>query len=299
MNTGQPMAEQLNEVRNEVRVVAVPAFADNYLWLMVRHDAAGRRAVVVDPGDAAAIEAALQQHHAKLEAILVTHHHHDHADGIVALARKHAVPVHGPAHENIAALSVRHHDGDDIDVLGLRIKVMEVPGHTAGHLAYYVDANTEPHRPHQPGWLFCGDTLFGAGCGRLLGGTAEQLFASLQRLAALPPSTQVYCGHEYTLANLRFALTVEPDNAALRARAQRCAKQREQGQPTVPSTLGEELATNPFLRCHEPAVRIAVQAHQREDEGANPFANPSANPSPHASTRAIFMALRQWKDTFK
>ncbi len=261
----------MSENFTEIRVIPVAAFADNYLWLVVRNG----QAIVIDPGDAAAIETALQSLGATLAAILVTHHHRDHVGGIAALTQRYAVPVHGPAAEPIEGITVPHEGGEAIEYLGLAFTVLSVPGHTAGHLAYYAPG---------PDWLFCGDTLFAAGCGRLLGGTAPALHTSLMRLAALPPQTRVYCAHEYTLANLRFARAVEPHNPALIAREQRCMAQRQRGEPTVPTTLAEELATNPFLRCHEPTVQAAVQAHQ---------------PGIRTTSLATFTALRAWKDGFR
>jgi hydroxyacylglutathione hydrolase len=248
----------------------VPAFADNYLWLLARDG----QAAVVDPGDAAAIEAALAARNLRLAQILVTHHHPDHVGGVAALAAAHGARVYGPAGEAIPAREVALAEGDRVDVLGHPFVVLDVPGHTAGHIAYY----SEPLAA-----LFCGDTLFAGGCGRLLGGIAAQLHASLQRLAGLPAATRVYCAHEYTLANLRFALAVEPDNTALRTRAQHCSARRARGEPTVPSTIEDERATNPFLRTHVPAVQRAAQAH---DAAAA------------AGAGATFAVLRAWKNVF-
>ena len=265
------MSEVRGDVRADVRVVAVPAFSDNYFWLIVR---AGR-ALVVDPGDAAPVEQALRTHGLQLDAILVTHHHNDHVGGVAALAQAHGVIVHGPATETIPAIAVRHRGGDRVDLLGFSFEVFDVPGHTRGHIAYYA---------REQDWLFCGDTLFAGGCGRLFEGTPEQMVASLAQLAALPGATRVYCAHEYTLANLRFARAVEPGNAALVAREKHCAEQRARGEPTVPSTIADELATNPFLRCDEPAVRAAAQAHE---------------PGSAGSLVSTFAAIRAWKNGFR
>lgn len=254
---------------DELRIEPIPAFSDNYLWLLAR---AGR-AAVVDPGDAAPVAAALAARGLRLTAILVTHHHGDHVGGVTALAAP-GVPVYGPAGETIPGRTQALAEGDRISVLGEEFAVLDVPGHTRGHIAYYAAGL---------GALFCGDTLFAAGCGRLFEGTPAQMVESLAKLVALPPTTRVYCAHEYTLANLRFARTVEPDNAALAARSERCAAQRAAGVPTVPSTLAEELATNPFLRCALPAVRAAAESVQA---GAA------------ASTVATFAALRAWKNRF-
>jgi hydroxyacylglutathione hydrolase len=253
-----------------MNVFAIPAWTDNYFWVIED----GRRAVVVDPGDAAPVEQVLRECGLQLAAILVTHHHGDHVGGVAALAHAHRVAVHGPAAENIAGLTHRYREGDTLTALGIAFAVIDVPGHTAGHIAYY--AATE-------GWLFCGDTLFAGGCGRLFEGTPEQMVDSLAKLAALPPATRVYCAHEYTLANLRFARAVEPANAALAARVNACTALRERGEPTVPSTLEEELATNPFLRCDQPAVRAAAAARV---------------PGSERSTVASFAAIRAWKNVF-
>jgi hydroxyacylglutathione hydrolase len=254
----------------EIAVEPIPAFNDNYLWLIVR----GSSAAVVDPGDPAPVLRRLQAKRLTLSDILVTHHHGDHVGGVAELARATGARVYGPREESIPARDIALGDGDRIGVLGLELDVIHVPGHTLGHIAYYAPAIKA---------LFCGDTLFGAGCGRLFEGTAEQMAASLARLAALPADTRVYCAHEYTLSNLRFALAVEPDNAALHERQRACLQLRERGVPTLPSTIAEELATNPFLRCELPAVRRAAEARAGE---------------PLASATRVFAQLRQWKSTF-
>lgn len=253
-------------------VLAVPAFNDNYLWLI--HD--GHSAAVVDPGDAEPILAALARLRLKLTAILLTHHHSDHVGGVTQLLQHFAVPVYGPKNEHIAAVSQTLTEGDDLTVpaLGLQLSALEVPGHTRGHIAYLAP---------QQGWLFCGDTLFAGGCGRLFEGTPVQMRTSLAKLAALPDATQVYCAHEYTLANLRFALEVEPENAALAARFEREQAKRAQGLATVPSTIGLEKATNPFLRDHIPAIAARLRACGRLQEN---------------TPAAAFAALRAWKNTF-
>jgi hydroxyacylglutathione hydrolase len=251
-------------------VEPIPAFDDNYLWLIVR----GRDAAVVDPGDAAPVLRRLEQRNLGLRAILVTHHHGDHVGGVASLARATGARVYGPRGEPIPALEAPLGGGDRIDVLGAAFDVLAVPGHTLGHIAYHAPALR---------MLFCGDTLFGAGCGRLFEGTAAQMTASLSRLAALAADTRVYCAHEYTASNLRFARVVEPDNEALRQRQRACAALRERGQPTVPSTIGEELATNPFLRCHLPSVRRAAEARAG-----------TALPS----TESVFAVVREWKNAF-
>lgn len=252
----------------------VPAFQDNYLWVITR----GSDAAVVDPGDAAPIEAFLAEHGLKLRAILATHHHGDHVGGLAQLAEHWKCPVFGPAGENIAGLTQKLREGDRITVpaLDVPLEVLDVPGHTAGHIAYV-------HRDPRDPFVFCGDTLFAGGCGRLFEGTAAQMLASLSKLAALPASTRVYCAHEYTLSNLRFARAVEPDNGALAQRQSREAAKRERGEPTVPSTIGVELDTNPFLRWKAPAVIAAAERHAGH-----------ALPDPVA----VFAEIREWKNNF-
>lgn len=254
----------------------IPAFNDNYIWCL--HD--GDVAWVVDPGDAAPVQAFLERRGLRLHGILVTHHHGDHVGGLAALraAWPHAT-VFGPVNPAITGIDRALREGDTVDVSGIRFSVLEVPGHTLDHIAYYA-ADTAPPT------LFCGDTLFAGGCGRVFEGTPPQMYASLQKLARLPAATAVYCAHEYTLSNLRFAQAVEPDSDALRTRRQRDSARRERQQPTVPSTIGEELATNPFLRCDAPAVLAAAR------ERAPAPAAQSANPA------AIFAAIRGWKDQF-
>lgn len=253
-------------------MLAVPAFNDNYLWLI--HD--GHYAAVVDPGDAAPILAALAKLQLKLAAILLTHHHHDHVGGVAQLLQHFAVPVYGPKNEIIAGVSQKLSESDAVVIpeLALQLSVLDVPGHTSGHIAYVAPEH---------GWLFCGDTLFAGGCGRLFEGTPAQMRTSLHKLATLPETTAVYCAHEYTLANLRFAVAVEPENAALIARIEQEQAKRAQGLATVPSTVGLEKATNPFLRDRTPAIveRLMCNGRLQDDTPV-----------------AAFAALRAWKDTF-
>lgn len=253
-------------------VLHVPAFQDNYIWLI--RGASADRVAIVDPGDAEPVLEALARLHLQPTAILCTHHHGDHVGGVADIAARYPVPVFGPARENISGITHPVGEGDTVSLpdLGLRLQVMEIPGHTAGHIAYYGD-----------GMLFCGDTMFSGGCGRLFEGTAEQMHASLKRLADLPPDTRVYCAHEYTESNLRFALAVEPDNSDIRAYRDAVAALRTRNLPSLPSTIGREKAVNPFLRSGVIAVRAAAQR----------FAQRTL-----VSDGEVFAALRRWKDGF-
>ncbi|EKF74900.1 metallo-beta-lactamase family protein [Alcanivorax hongdengensis A-11-3] len=251
---------------------AIPAFRDNYIWALPH----GRHCVVVDPGDAAPVEAFLDDNQLSLSAILITHHHPDHVGGILRLLERGAVPVYGPADEIIPGRTRALVDGDTVEPEGLDLsfQVLAVPGHTLGHIAFYSP---------DAGWLFCGDTLFAGGCGRLFEGTAAQMHASLQRLAALPGDTRVFCAHEYTQANLAFAAAVSPDDQAVLARQRQVIALREADRITLPTTLAEERASNPFLRPDNPAIQTACR--QREPQsGDNPV--------------DTFATLRRWKDNF-
>ncbi|RZJ24921.1 MAG: hydroxyacylglutathione hydrolase [Haliea sp.] len=254
-------------------LIPIPAFSDNYLWLL--HD--GRRALIVDPGDAGPVQRALQENGLELASILVTHHHPDHTGGVAELHQATGAPVYGPAREAIPGPFQPLQDGETVQTLGLDFQVIDVPGHTAGHIAFYT-----PDMDGRP-LLFCGDTLFSGGCGRLFEGTPAQMLASLDRLAVLPGTTRVCSAHEYTLSNLRFALAVEPDNSELIGYHARCAALREQGQPTLPTTLAQELLINPFLRTRQATVMAAAQRF---------------DPAAH-DDNTVFAAIRQWKNQFK
>ncbi|CAN5357034.1 hydroxyacylglutathione hydrolase [soil metagenome] len=255
-----------------LEVTPVAARRDSYLWLI--HGADRRKVAVVDPGDARPVFDALDRLDLEPAAILATHHHHDHVGGIDSLLDSHDVPVYGPAREHIPRCTKRVAEGDPVELpaLELSFTVLDIPGHTAGHVAFVGH-----------GSAFCGDTLFSAGCGRLFEGTPKQMLDSLTTLAELPPDTRIYCGHEYTVDNLRFALTVEPDNGRAREYLGECCVRRNDGAPTLPSTVGLEREVNPFLRCGRRAVREAAERHagaSLEDE------------------TAVFAAIRRWKDNF-
>ncbi len=278
-------------------LLPLPAFDDNYIWML--HD--GHQALVVDPGDEQPVLQALQAQHLQLKAILVTHHHADHVGGVDELRAATGAAVYGPAGETMPEPLQRMSDGDTLDLLGLHFTVLDVPGHTAGHIAWYCGPHgtaSLPPEEAQPAWggpapagpdcdgqplLFCGDTLFSGGCGRLFEGTPAQMLASLDRLATLPGTTRVCCAHEYTLSNLRFARAVEPDNAALQDYSRQCEALRARQLPSLPSTIAVERDINPFLRSRQPAVARAMQARA----------------AAAADDVSIFATLREWKNQFK
>lgn len=254
-----------------VQITAIPAFSDNYIWCL--HN--DHHAVVVDPGDAEPVMQFCQQNNLKLEAVLITHHHHDHTGGIPQLVSANsALPVIGPANDQIRGLTKRVDEGDDVhlNVLNLSFVVIELPGHTLDHIGFYGH-----------GVLFCGDTLFSGGCGRLFEGTPGQMLHSMNKLKRLPDDTKVYCAHEYTLANMKFALAVEPDNNALQEHAELVSKLRSEDCITLPTTMHKEKAINPFMRTSQPCIATAAASRLNETP---------------ADEVAVFAAVRKWKDEF-
>jgi len=258
-------------------VVAIPAFRDNYIWLIPTEK---QNVIIVDPGDERPVLKYLHDHHLTPIAIIITHQCYDHVDGIMALLKQYAIPVYGPASEIIPGMT-HPLKQDDLLTFGhdTQLQVLDVPGHTAGHIAYY--------QPGTPGALFCGDTLFGAGCGRLHTGLYDAMFHSLQKITTLPDDTLIYCAHEYTEANLKFAVHLEPGNAEIQARAVKTKVMRTQGQITIPSQLIDEKNTNPFLRCHTPEITAAAQR----------YAEKNGLPMPIDAT-TTFRTIRYWKNHF-
>lgn len=255
-------------------IIPLPALKKNgnYIWLLTNR--ANRRTVIVDPGEAGPLLSLIARQNLIPVAILITHYHWDHVNGIAAVTAKYPAPVYAPKNESVAGGTHPVGGGDTVSLpeLELAFEILDVPGHTSGSIAYYTT-----------GRVFTGDTLFTAGCGRLFEGTAAELYGSLMRLNALPDDTLIYCGHEYTVNNLKFARRVEPRNSAIRRRLAEAEARRRAGQATVPATLAVERHTNPFLRCENPAV---IQA-------AEQYAG-----SALANAEAVFAVLRCWKDTF-
>jgi len=257
------------------QVTAIKAFNDNYIWLIGNQES--KHCAVVDPGDAIPVIDYILQHQLQLEAILITHHHHDHVGGVADLLRKFgdSIPVFGPTKEANEVVTRPLCHGSHIDLNAIRVpcQIVDVPGHTLGHIAYVT-----------PTSVFCGDTLFSAGCGRMFEGNPQMFQQSLARLSALPPATKVYCAHEYTLANLAFAKTVSPDCGAIDDRINQAQQRRAQGRATIPTTIEIERATNPFLRLGEPQIQASIAANSRCPISEDIVDN--------------FAALRRWKDDF-
>lgn len=253
-----------------LEIKPIPAFNDNYIWLI--QQMGNNQAWVVDPGSAEAVENYIQQYQLQLAGILITHHHHDHTGGVAELKQKYSISAYGAAVTNCTDYVLQQEDV--VDILGCQFKAISVPGHTLDHLAFY---NAEQ------GILFSGDTLFFAGCGRLFEGTAAQMHESLNKLAKLPDETLVYCTHEYTEANLQFAVAVEPDNPHVLQAIQRVAKLRAEGQPSLPTTIGAEKCHNPFFRSQQPALIGAAT-----ERAGSLVIDPTD----------VFATIRQWKDNF-
>jgi len=256
-----------------LEIQPIAAFSDNYIWLLF--DSSSSKAWVVDPGDPEPVQARLAELDLDLEGILITHHHFDHTGGLEVLREVYSPHVYGPLNPAIVGIDSRLDKGDHIEILDTGFEVLAVPGHTLDHIAYF-------HAGEQP-LLFCGDTLFAGGCGRVFEGTPAMMHESLQTLAALPANTRIFCAHEYTLANLAFAEAVEPGNTALLSRISEARGSRERGEPTVPSELSLELATNPFLRCEEEELLASLRNQDKlaGDSGAE-----------------VFATVRAWKDQF-
>ncbi|MCK5893128.1 MAG: hydroxyacylglutathione hydrolase [Endozoicomonadaceae bacterium] len=258
-----------------INVTALPAFNDNYIWLLI--DTENSQCHVVDPGDGEVVLKACQDNQLELTGILITHHHADHTGGIELLLEHYDVPVYGPAKETIPSLTHRLNENDTLLLHSCTFRIIETPGHTAGHIAYF--CKPEQQAPI----LFCGDTLFAGGCGRLFEGTPAQMLASLTKLSALPDETCVYCAHEYTLANLLFAQAVEPDNSILEQRLADIKILRQNDQPSIPSDIATERATNPFLRTDQAAIKTAAEHYSGKTM---------------TSSTDVFATIRRWKDNF-
>jgi len=265
-----------------LKISAIPAFSDNYIWCIYNDQS--KQAIIVDPGSAQAVEDFLSENQLELEAILITHHHPDHVGGVNHLKKTYSSKVIGFKHAKLSFIDHAVTQGDEIKLLDSHFQVLEVPGHTLDHIAYFSPASTnESQNQHTQPWLFCGDTLFSGGCGRLFEGTPEQMHSSLAKFSALPKDTEIYCAHEYTLSNLDFAKSLMPNNSDLQDYAEHCAALREQLKPTIPSTLDIELKINPFLRMGDKSLIDKLKLE---------------NYSSETTPEEIFAAVRKAKDTF-
>ena len=253
-----------------IKIESIEAFTDNYIWLVTTNEGS----IVIDPGESSNIINLVHKNQLDLKAILITHHHFDHTDGIEEIISHCPVDVFGPFN-NIQTIRKKLKDGDRLNIIGIAFEIIEIPGHTLDHIAFFSENNGRPI-------LFCGDTLFAAGCGRVFEGTYEQMFESLIKLKNLPTNTNIYCGHEYTLSNLKFAKEVEPFNKDILSRYNKVLKLREKRIPSVPSTLSTELKTNPFLRCDNKEVQENISSKFKITK----------------ENKEIFKALRSWKDNF-
>lgn len=264
-----------------LNIQAIKAFSDNYIWAITHSN----KLTLVDPGDANVCINFIEQHQLTLNAILITHHHPDHTGGIEKLVaycqqKQWQLTVYGPKNENIPHCDVKLSENDIINIIDIKLKVIDLPGHTAGHIAYFAQANVEPF--YDP-MLFCGDTLFSGGCGRLFEGSAEQMLHSLNKLANLPESTKVYCAHEYTQTNLKFALTVEPDNEILKNYNLKVNDLRNKEQSTIPTTIKLEKQINPFLRSHKTTLQTSAKQFDSNTQ---------------TTSLDTFTTIRRWKDNF-
>ncbi len=253
-------------------ICAIPAFDDNYIWMLKFNN----QAVVVDPGDATPVKAALKEMGVTLNAIIITHHHHDHTGGVKALLEDTKVPVYGPHNSKYKGVTHPLKDNDKIQLLGESFSIKEVPGHTLDHICYFLEDTNTPA-------IFCGDCLFLAGCGRVFEGSMQQMLDAMEYFKQLPSHTKVYCTHEYSLNNLAFAQAVEPDNSDIQQTIDECKITREKNKPTLPSTIEKERLINPFLRFEETCVK----------QSAEKFSTTTLT-----DNLAVFSTLRGWKDNF-
>lgn len=249
-------------------ISSISALKDNYIWVIENLD---KHCIVVDPGDAAPVLEALKRNHLKLDAIFLTHHHYDHTDGVAELVQHFPkIAVYGPASSKMPEVTHPVSDKDVFTILDTQFTISAIPGHTLEHICYYTK-----------GMLFCGDTLFSVGCGKIFEGTPEQMYQSLSLIASLPDETKVYCAHEYTQANIRFALVADPNNAELKQYSDKIDKLRSKGKSSLPSTIGIEKNINPFLRTAQETIRSTIKKRTNVQTDVDTFA-----------------ALRRWKDEF-